>query len=154
MADLRLAKLPDRTPVKITISVLPDLKRALDEYAAAYAECYGQRESVVDLIPFMLSGFLESDPRLSLTPRTGGVTGDDGRLCLRVLARGRNLEALRNAGWRLMVSARGVSSHRRIPLRARQWRMDIVPAPRAVPRGGLRARHRAARARRRLDRHA
>ncbi|SLJ91115.1 DUF2274 domain-containing protein [Novosphingobium mathurense] len=61
MADLKLSKLPDRTPVKLTISILPDLKRALDDYAALYETAYGQAESVADLIPFMLASFLASD---------------------------------------------------------------------------------------------
>jgi hypothetical protein len=34
MVNLKLAKLPDRTPVKITITVSPDLNRALQAYAA------------------------------------------------------------------------------------------------------------------------
>ena len=61
MAELKLGKLPDRTPVKITISVLPDLAKALEDYAAAYEVSYGQKESVADLIPFMLAAFLTSD---------------------------------------------------------------------------------------------
>jgi hypothetical protein len=32
MAELKLAKLPDRTPVKLTISVSPELNRALVDY--------------------------------------------------------------------------------------------------------------------------
>ena len=61
MTELKLTKLPDRTPAKLTISVLPELAKALEEYAALYEATYGQRESVADLIPYMLSGFLESD---------------------------------------------------------------------------------------------
>lgn len=61
MADLKLPKLPDRTPVKITFSALPDLSEALNAYANAYEAAYGQRESVSDLIPFMLESFLASD---------------------------------------------------------------------------------------------
>lgn len=61
MVDLKLPKLPDRAPVKMTISVLPDLKRALDDYAAAYEAVYGQAESVADLIPYMLQSFLAGD---------------------------------------------------------------------------------------------
>ena len=61
MADLKLPKLPERTPVKITIAVLPDLKRTLDEYAAVYAASYGQDESVADLIPAILETFLAGD---------------------------------------------------------------------------------------------
>ncbi|MBU6445551.1 MAG: DUF2274 domain-containing protein [Alphaproteobacteria bacterium] len=33
MPELKLAKLPDRTPVKITITVPPDLNAALNQYA-------------------------------------------------------------------------------------------------------------------------
>jgi hypothetical protein len=61
VADLKLAKLPDRTPIKLTISVPPDLKHALDDYAAAYEASYGQSESVADLIPYMLQAFLAGD---------------------------------------------------------------------------------------------
>jgi hypothetical protein len=61
MSELKLGKLPDRTPVKITITVSPDLNQALREYAAIYRTTYGESESVSDLIPFMLGAFLESD---------------------------------------------------------------------------------------------
>ncbi len=61
MSELKLGKLPDRTPVKITITVSPDLNQALREYAAIYRTTYGEAESVADLIPFMLGAFLESD---------------------------------------------------------------------------------------------
>lgn len=61
MVNLKLSKLPDRTPIKIAISVLPELKRALDDYAALYAATYGQEESVAELIPAMLEAFLASD---------------------------------------------------------------------------------------------
>ena len=61
MPELRLPKLPDRTPVKITISVSPDLNQALLDYAALYSEVYGQTEPVPDLIPGMLASFLEGD---------------------------------------------------------------------------------------------
>ncbi len=61
MSGLKLGKLPDRTPVKITITLGPDLNQALRDYAAIYRAAYGEAESVADLIPFMLSGFLESD---------------------------------------------------------------------------------------------
>lgn len=61
MADLKLQKLPDQTPVRLTISVPPELSRALDEYAAVYADTYGEREQVTALIPAMLASFLEAD---------------------------------------------------------------------------------------------
>lgn len=61
MPDIKLAKIPDRTPVKMTIQLLPELSDALQQYAAAYEQAYGKAEPVSDLIPFMLSAFLESD---------------------------------------------------------------------------------------------
>ncbi|MES2443997.1 MAG: DUF2274 domain-containing protein [Pseudomonadota bacterium] len=61
MAELKLAKLPDRTPVKLTIHLSPQLHGDLTRYAAAYRETYGQEEAVADLIPAMLAAFLESD---------------------------------------------------------------------------------------------
>ncbi len=61
MADLKLAKLPDRTPVKITITVKPDLNAALQTYAELYRETYGKAESVAELIPYILESFLETD---------------------------------------------------------------------------------------------
>jgi hypothetical protein len=61
MAELRLPKLPDRTPARLTISISPDLHRALGDYAEIYREAYGQGEHVQVLIPAMLEAFLESD---------------------------------------------------------------------------------------------
>lgn len=61
MAELKLPRLPDRTPVKLTISVMPDLHAALVDYAAAYREAYGKEEAVSDLVPAMLESFLASD---------------------------------------------------------------------------------------------
>lgn len=61
MVDLKLPKLPDRAPVKLTISIPPDLKRALDDYATAYEAAYGQSENIADLVPFMLQAFLAGD---------------------------------------------------------------------------------------------
>jgi hypothetical protein len=58
---LKLGKLPDRTPAKITITLAPELNAALRDYAAIYRDTYGEAESVADLIPFMLQAFLDSD---------------------------------------------------------------------------------------------
>lgn len=61
MPELKLAKLPDRTPVKITITMPPELNQALRQYAGLYRTTYGNAESVAELIPFMLGNFLDSD---------------------------------------------------------------------------------------------
>lgn len=61
MSELKLPKLPDRTPVKFTITVDPGLAQALREYAAEYERQYGLQENIADLVPFMLAAFIESD---------------------------------------------------------------------------------------------
>ncbi|MFX4084884.1 DUF2274 domain-containing protein [Sphingobium sp. WW5] len=61
MVDIKLARLPDRTPVKLAITITPDLQSALNDYAAIYAQAYGREEPVTELIPAMLTSFLESD---------------------------------------------------------------------------------------------
>jgi len=61
MADLKLAKLPDRTPVKLTIAVMPGFHQALIDYAGLYAATYGREEPLIELIPAMLGTFPEGD---------------------------------------------------------------------------------------------
>lgn len=60
--SLKLDKLPDREAVKISFTAGADLKSALNDYAEIYRRSYGQKESVADLIPFMLTAFMEADP--------------------------------------------------------------------------------------------
>ncbi|WP_395335052.1 DUF2274 domain-containing protein [Novosphingobium sp. BL-8H] len=61
MTNVRLSKLPDRTPVKVSIHLMPDLLRRLEAYAAAYEQSYGQKATVAELAPAMLEAYLESD---------------------------------------------------------------------------------------------
>lgn len=58
---MKLSKLPDRTPVKISTTLSPNLAARLRDYADFYAETYGSREEVADLVPFMLEAFLDGD---------------------------------------------------------------------------------------------
>ena len=60
-SDLKLARLPERTPVKITISLSPDLAAALGDYAVIYEKTYGHSEPVVELVSAMLATFLDGD---------------------------------------------------------------------------------------------
>ncbi len=69
MAELKLGKLPERTPVKLTIHLPPELHRALEEYSGLYEAAYGSREEVTELIPAMLAKFLESDRAFVRRPR-------------------------------------------------------------------------------------
>jgi len=59
---LKLAKLPDRTPIKITVSLPPDLHAALNDYLALYRAAYDDRDAgLADIVPAMLDSFLASD---------------------------------------------------------------------------------------------
>lgn len=59
---LKLAKLPDRKPVKIGITVTPDLDADLRAYLGLYRTTYEDKTvTVADLIPAMLESFLASD---------------------------------------------------------------------------------------------
>lgn len=71
MSAIKLAQLPDRTPVKLTVHLPPELNQALIDYAALYAEVYGRSEAVHDLVPAMLGSFLDGD-RLFVQRRRGG----------------------------------------------------------------------------------
>lgn len=73
MANLKLSKLPDRTPVKITITVSPELNRALLQYAEIYRVTYGQTESVAELIPFMLGAFVDGDRGFAKASKEDGA---------------------------------------------------------------------------------
>lgn len=61
MTDLKLARLPDRNPVKFTISVKPELAQALEFMTVLYRNTYGEAEPVEELIPYMLQSFLDCD---------------------------------------------------------------------------------------------
>lgn len=61
MPSIKLPQLPDRTPIRLSIAVLPDLHQSLQDYAAHYAQVYAKEVSVVDLVPAILGNYLESD---------------------------------------------------------------------------------------------
>lgn len=61
LRTLRLAKLPDRKPVKVTIALSAELSVRLRAYAAAYNDAYGEVEDVATLIPYMLATFIDAD---------------------------------------------------------------------------------------------
>ncbi|HWV60950.1 MAG TPA: DUF2274 domain-containing protein [Sphingopyxis sp.] len=72
MVELRIGRLPDRTPVKIAIVVLPELNDRLHAYASAYSAAYGADEPVTELIPAMLAAFLDSDRAFAKTEKAPG----------------------------------------------------------------------------------
>jgi hypothetical protein len=61
MTGLRLPKLPDRTPVKIAVTLTPDVKEALDLYGDLYARTYGRTENVADLAAAIIEQYLLAD---------------------------------------------------------------------------------------------
>ena len=62
MADLKLSRLPDRTPVKLTVMLTPDLKQPLDDYLLVYRATYqDEAPGVADIVPAMLESFLAND---------------------------------------------------------------------------------------------
>ncbi len=71
MTEIKLAKLPNRTPVKLTITVSAELNEALKTYAGLYQAAYGVAEAPVILIPFMLEAFLLSDKRSNGNAKNG-----------------------------------------------------------------------------------
>ena len=58
---LRIGKLPDLTPVKMTVSLDREVHQMLEDYARIYGESYGEAVRPVELIPSMIAGFLASD---------------------------------------------------------------------------------------------
>ena len=58
---LRIAKLPDLTPVKITVSLEPELHKTLEDYAQIYSDSYGEIVKPAALVPSMIAGFLATD---------------------------------------------------------------------------------------------
>ena len=71
MPELKLGKLPDRTPVKISFAASPELNQALQDYAAVYRATYGQAEAVAELVPFMLEAFLDGDRSFAKARKEG-----------------------------------------------------------------------------------
>lgn len=79
MAEIRLRRLPDRTPVRLTVSVSPELNDRLARYAAFYADSYGREEPVAELVPAILASFLDSDRAFQAVRRRSGMPCEDRR---------------------------------------------------------------------------
>lgn len=76
MARLKLGRIPDRTPIKLAITITPDLKEQLEAYAEAYGATYGQQEKVEELIPFMLQSFIDGDRGFVRSRKAGTGRGE------------------------------------------------------------------------------
>ena len=58
---LRIAKLPDLTPIKLSVSLEPEIHQMLEDYARIYGDNYGEAIKPAELIPSMIAGFLATD---------------------------------------------------------------------------------------------
>ena len=90
MPDLKLARLPDRTPVKLTISISPQLAHKLSVYVELYNAIYsGSSEKIADLVPYMLENFLDADRNFMKAFKEREASGVDQSLPPPVLRRKR-----------------------------------------------------------------
>ena len=77
MPELKFARLPDRTLVKLSFKAPPDLVRTLEEYCRIYRAAYQQpEETVEELIPFMLAAFMQADPQFKKARKEGLAMGE------------------------------------------------------------------------------
>ena len=58
---LKIGPLPDKTPIKLTIAISPQLQSDLNDYARVYKRFYGNEANIADLIPSMLASFMAGD---------------------------------------------------------------------------------------------
>ena len=59
--ELKIGRLKDKKPTKLSIDVDPDLHADLADYARVYEQAYGQRADVKALIPSMLRALMDGD---------------------------------------------------------------------------------------------
>lgn len=60
-STLRIAKLPNLTPVKLTVSLEPEVHQMLEDYSKIYRDSYGETVKPAELVPSMIAGFLATD---------------------------------------------------------------------------------------------
>ena len=65
MSAPRLARLPDRTPVKVTLMNLPNLHQRLVDHAAFDDQTDGPEVSIANLAPAALIAFLDEEAEIA-----------------------------------------------------------------------------------------
>ena len=58
---LRIGKLPNLTPIKLTVSLSREVHEMLEDYARVYRDSYGDAVKPAELVPFIIKGFLAAD---------------------------------------------------------------------------------------------
>lgn len=76
--SLRLPQLRDRTPVRMSITVEPELHAALTDYARIYAQTYQRTEKPETLMPAMLETFLGNDAGFKRARRALNLANSTG----------------------------------------------------------------------------
>mgnify|MGYP000061858849 CR=1 FL=1 len=73
--SLRIAKLPNLTPVKLTVRLEPEVHQMLEDYAQIYSDNYGEAVKPAELVPSMITGFLATDNGFKRARKTLKETG-------------------------------------------------------------------------------
>ncbi|MGE0184036.1 MAG: DUF2274 domain-containing protein [Parvularculaceae bacterium] len=68
--SLKLGPLPDRNPVKLSLSLKPDVHEALCDYASLHAKAHGQEAPLSTLAALMIEEFLNSDSAFKRARKT------------------------------------------------------------------------------------
>ena len=71
MTKLKLGPLPNRTPVKLTVTFPAEIFETLADYARVFEETYGVEESCENLIPYIVEAYLNSDSSFKKARRGG-----------------------------------------------------------------------------------
>ncbi|PHZ85110.1 DUF2274 domain-containing protein [Paremcibacter congregatus] len=61
MHKLKLGPLPNRTPVKLTVSLPAEIFELLTDYARVFEQTYGAKESCENLIPYIVEAYIKGD---------------------------------------------------------------------------------------------
>lgn len=59
--SLKIGPVPDRMPVRLNVSLAPEVHAALSDYAAIHAREHGQEASLASLAALMIERVLTSD---------------------------------------------------------------------------------------------
>ncbi|MCK5746262.1 MAG: DUF2274 domain-containing protein [Oricola sp.] len=68
--SLKLGPLPDRNPVKLSLSLTPDVHDALCDYASLHAKAHGREPPLPDLAALMIEEFLNCDAAFKRARKT------------------------------------------------------------------------------------
>ena len=68
---IKLPKLPDRVPIKVNLSLSPELRQSVMEYAEMYRRTYGEQECepVAEILPYIIHDYLNTDKAFARAPK-------------------------------------------------------------------------------------